>query len=55
MSGKHPQAVIDCQKWLIECLRLGWNRAQLKELEDLWWKYHDDEGLIFPLGKVRLQ
>ena len=33
-----------CAEWLAYCLSLGWHKAQLDELEALWWKYHDNNG-----------
>lgn len=41
-----PKAAKDCAAWLALCLRLGWERDQLDFLETLWWKYHDDRGML---------
>ena len=40
------RAIEACGRWLAECLRLGWNRADLDALEALWWKYHDENGRL---------
>ena len=33
-----------CAMWLTECLRLGWSRKELDFLEEIWWKYHTNQG-----------
>ncbi len=33
-----------CAEWLANCLKLGWRKDQLDELEALWWKYRDENG-----------
>lgn len=35
-----------CAKWLQQCLRLGWPKSALDELEKLWWQYHDNYGRL---------
>lgn len=35
-----------CAKWLSECLRLGWPKSALDDLEKLWWKHHDRYGRL---------
>ena len=46
MSNYTPKAVEQCAEWLSECLRLGWPKSALDQLEALWWKYHDERGSI---------
>ena len=43
-SGLTTKAQKECCFWLTECLRLGWKKEQLDNLENLWWKYHDRLG-----------
>lgn len=38
------RAMRDFHLWLAYCLDRGWPASTKKELTDLWWKYHDDEG-----------
>jgi hypothetical protein len=38
------EALEQCQKWLRDCLRLGWRNRDLTDLEKLWWEYHDQNG-----------
>ena len=33
-----------CANWLKFCLDIGYQKAQLDFLENLWWEYHDDKG-----------
>ena len=35
-----------CAEWLAYCLSIGWRRAQLDELEALWWQHHDRTGRL---------
>jgi hypothetical protein len=44
MEEKTRQATRACAEWLAYCLSIGWNKAQLDELEALWWKHHDEQG-----------
>jgi hypothetical protein len=37
-----------CALFLQECLKIGWQKDQLEELENLWWWGHDDTGFLFP-------
>jgi hypothetical protein len=39
-----PRATRECAEWLTTCLRLGWPKLMLDDLEQLWWKYHDNYG-----------
>lgn len=39
-----PRAWKACAEWLSTCLRLGWSREMLDDLEALWWRYHDRRG-----------
>ena len=34
------QAWMACADWLSKCLRLGWPKSALDDLERLWWQYH---------------
>lgn len=44
-----PRAIGLCAKWLQCCLRVGWPKSSLDDLEQLWWRYHDRYGnLIAP-------
>jgi hypothetical protein len=47
-SERHPTpaAARACAKWLTTCLSLGWSRDALDDLQALWWKYHDDRGVM---------
>ncbi len=40
-----PQARIACCRWLVTCEDIGWPKSSMKGLENLWWEYHDDDGL----------
>lgn len=33
-----------CAEWLQCCLRIGWPKSLLDDLEQLWWQYHDKYG-----------
>ncbi len=54
LPAKHPVRPADvtregqrkCGEWLAFCVREGWNKDELDELENLWWKYHDVHGNI---------
>lgn len=37
-----------CAEWLSECLRLGWPKDSLDQLQALWWEHHDEQGKLFP-------
>lgn len=41
------RAIEACAKWLSYCLRIGWRKTDLDELEALWWKYHDEQGHLY--------
>jgi hypothetical protein len=34
------KAIRACAEWLAYCLKIGWKREQLDELERLWWMHH---------------
>lgn len=38
------KAIKKCANFLSECLKIGWKKSQLDDLEKLWWKYHDNNG-----------
>jgi len=40
------KAIIACARWLSYCLSIGWRKDQLDALEALWWKYHDENGVL---------
>jgi hypothetical protein len=41
-EGKmNRKAIRECAEWLSYCLKIGWTKGQLDELEKIWWKYHD--------------
>ena len=39
MSRRNLSLQRRCAWWLNECMRLGWDKAQLPALEKLFWKY----------------
>jgi|WetSurMetagenome_2_1015567.scaffolds.fasta_scaffold00103_11 hypothetical protein len=41
---KNTKAIMNCAKWLSYCLKIGWNKKDIDELEKLWWKFHDEMG-----------
>jgi hypothetical protein len=45
------RALAGCARWLSDCLRLGWSKADLDALEALWWKYHDHRGNLYMIPK----
>lgn len=44
MRSRH--ALRACAYWLSYCLSIGWKREDLDALEELWWRYHDDQGRL---------
>jgi len=38
------KAVMACARWLVACKKLGWPESDLDELQEIWWRYHDDAG-----------
>jgi hypothetical protein len=40
------RAIKQCAEWLSYCLKIGWPKSALDQLEDLWWQYHDDYGRL---------
>jgi hypothetical protein len=43
---KKVKALKACLKWLSYCLEIGWDINDIDGLEKLWWKYHDDNGIL---------
>lgn len=43
------------QRWLDLLDEQGWKDDDKKFLVDFWWKHHDDNGDLYPAGKVREQ
>ncbi len=35
-----------CREWLSYCLRIGWDRKYLDQLQALWMEYHDEDGRL---------
>ena len=44
MSEPTLKAVKKCAEWLATCIKLGWGRECLDDLEKIWWKHHDEQG-----------
>ena len=40
------RALKNCAYWLAQCLKLGWPKSSLDQLEKLWWHYHDEQGKL---------
>lgn len=38
------RAVMQCAKWLVYCLEIGYSKSQIDALEALWWEHHDEQG-----------
>lgn len=38
------RALQACATWLAYCLGLGWGRGELDDLEQIWWRWHDENG-----------
>jgi hypothetical protein len=36
----------ECAEWLSYCLKIGWAKASLDELEKIWWRFHDGQGRL---------
>ncbi len=52
MAEPTRQASVECARWLANCLKGGWTKAELDMLERLWWEHHDDHGrLVRALGE----
>ena len=47
-SAEKPtlRARVACAHWLAACLKLGWSKASLDALEEIWWKHHDRTGQL---------
>jgi len=43
---KTLKAIKTCSYWLSYCIKIGWNKNDIDQLEELWWKFHDDNGNI---------
>ena len=41
------KALKACAEWLAFCLSIGWPKSDLDKLEALWWKHHDENGVLF--------
>ena len=37
-------AIWACAEWLEFCVRIGWDKATLDRLQEIWWQFHDDKG-----------
>lgn len=33
-----------CAEWLAYCLKIGWRKDQLDQLEELWWQVRNHRG-----------
>lgn len=44
MRQRTKRALLACANWLAFCLSIGWSRADLDELERIWWQWHDENG-----------
>lgn len=42
--SRTSKAIRECAEWLSYCLKVGWKKEQLDELERIWWTHHDDYG-----------
>jgi len=38
------RALTACASWLAYCLSIGWKRTELDDLEQIWWRWHDENG-----------
>ncbi len=47
------KALGECAEWLAYCVRIGWPKSLLNDLEKLWWKYHDCRGLLQTKGETK--
>lgn len=36
----------ECLEWLHYCLKIGWPKSAMDDLEVIWWKYHDGSGRL---------
>jgi len=45
------KALRECAEWLAYCVRIGWSKSALNDLEKLWWKYHDCRGFLQTKGE----
>lgn len=41
---KTIKALRACMTWIAYCVRIGFDKSAVSELEVLWWKYHDENG-----------
>jgi hypothetical protein len=35
-----------CAKWQAACLKLGWKKSDLDDLEEIFWRYRDNHGRL---------
>lgn len=42
--ARSTKAIYACANWLSACIRMGWDKSLLDELERIWWQWHDDYG-----------
>jgi hypothetical protein len=47
--ARSSEALAACARWLRYCLTIGWSRSDLDQLEEIWWRYHDDRGRFIEL------
>lgn len=40
------KALRECAEWLAFCVRIGWSKSVLDQLEALWWEFHDERGQL---------
>lgn len=41
-----------CANWLAYCLSIGWSRSELDDLEQIWWRWHDENGNLLTSARV---
>lgn len=44
-------ALEKCAEFLCHCLKIGWPKQSLDELEAIWWEFHDDFGNLLPKAR----
>jgi hypothetical protein len=49
--ARSRKAIEACAAWLAYCLKIGWKKSSLDELETLWWTHHDDHGKLMQLPR----
>ncbi len=45
-SKPTQRAQLACANWLIKCLKFGWDKSCLDDLERIWWCHHDNFGRL---------